>query len=153
MKKFNYAFIAFVVGICVYVGITAMGYPEKPLSVGYGPGFYPLILVGLILALCLVLLLQTIFSKKVEEEQVKSMDWATLRKPALFLGIMILFTVLLKVVGLWLDIFIFLFCAMTVMELPPKKAILPATITSTVVYLIFAVLLKVPFPAGVIFGG
>ena len=154
MKKFNYIFLTFVVSICAYVGITASGYPKQDLSVGYGPGFYPLLLIALILFLCAILLLQTIFGKKVATETVKSMDWnTTLKKPTIFLGIMIMFTILLRIVGLWIDVFLFLVSAMLMMELSIKKAVLPAAITATVIYVIFVVMLKVPFPSGILFGG
>ena len=151
MKKYNYCFIALVAAFCVYVGVTAWSFPKHDISRGYGPGFYPILLVAVILLLCVILLIQTFRKKPEEDEKIEGLDWQTLKNPVLFFACVLGFAMLLRFVGLWIDAFLFLMASTLIMKAKFSRALMVSAISSTVVYWVFTTLLRVPFPKGVIF--
>jgi putative tricarboxylic transport membrane protein len=152
MKKYNYVFIVVMVAVCGYVILTAASFPTRTLKEGYGPGLMPMLSAGIILFLCLILLIQTILTKPEKEEKITGLDWKTLRNPVLFIVSMILFMVLLKYIGLLLDTFVFMMLTTWIMKVKIQKALVVSLIASAVIYVGFGVLLKVPFPAGILLG-
>ena len=81
-KTFDLLFVAAVVVLSLYVGITAFRYPQTGIEQGYGPGIYPLIIAGTIFVLAMVLLVTTIRNKN--EQRVRDIDIVSLKKPAAF---------------------------------------------------------------------
>jgi putative tricarboxylic transport membrane protein len=152
MKKSNFAFIAVILAIISYVGYTALGYPKAGVESGFGSGIYPLVLVAVIFVLCMVLLFMTIYSKKIAEQTV-DFRWETLQTPLILTIAILVFALLLERIGFLLDGFFLLFVALKAMKASWKATIITTFVAGSVIYSIFALLLKIPLPTGTIWGG
>lgn len=153
MKKFNLIFSAAMVVLCVLVILESRTFPEHSLAEGFGAGFYPIIVAIVIIGLCLVLVIQTLVGKSGAAEAIKGLDWKSLWRPLFYVVCMALFAVLLQYLGLLIDSFLFVTATMLSMKVKVWQALLLAAATAVVMYVGFDILLNVPFPAGVLFGG
>ena len=148
-KTFDYLFVAIVVVLSLYVGITAFRYPQTGIEQGYGPGIYPLIIAGTIFLLAMVLLVTTIRSKN--EQRVKDIDIVSLKKPAAFWALLFLFCISLKTLGVLLSGFLYLFIsARFLFNVKWYHALIAAVIVPLIIWAAFAVAMRVPLPTGTV---
>ncbi len=73
--------------------------------------------------------------------------------PAIFFGMLILYTLLLNLIGFIADTAIFLFGGMMVLKGKLLKSLIISVLFTLTIYFLFGYLLKVRLPVGLIFGG
>jgi putative tricarboxylic transport membrane protein len=148
-KAFDYAFVAAMVALSCYVGITALRYPQADIEEGYGPGIYPLILA---IAIFLLAMLQLVFTiLKNDNEKIKDFSLASLKNPAAFWGLLLLYCVSLKTLGILLSSFLFLLISSKFLfRVKWVSALATAVVAPLVVWAVFEVGMKVPLPFGTI---
>lgn len=56
MNKAGVIFVSSCIGVALFFGITALGFPGKDSFNTPGPGYFPLVICSIIIVLCLVLL-------------------------------------------------------------------------------------------------
>lgn len=86
------------------------------------------------------------------EEEPKSV-LSQFKFPAIFFGMLILYTLLLDIIGFIADTAIFLFVGMMVLKGKLLKSIIISILFTLTIYFLFGFLLKVRLPVGLIFGG
>ena len=148
-KAFDFVFIGAMMALSLYVGITAARYPRADISEGFGPGIYPILLVVIIFLLAVLLLVITI--RKNDTAKVEGFDLASLKNPAAFWGLLALFCLAMKPLGLLLSSFLYL--AITtrfLFRVNWRNVLLTSVIVPAVVWAVFVLAVKVPFPAGTV---
>jgi putative tricarboxylic transport membrane protein len=148
-KTFDFIFVAALTALSLYVGITAYRYPKTGIDQGYGPGIYPLILAVVIFLLAMVLLVTAI--RRQDDERIKDLDLASLKKPAVFWVVLLLFCVSLKTLGVLLSGFLYLLIsARFLFRVKWLHALITAVVVPLVIWVTFAVAMRVPLPTGTI---
>lgn len=150
MKKFTLIFSGIMIAIGVGAIIEASRYKKYPLSQGFGAGFFPIILGGVIIGLSVILIIQTLVKK--DDEKISGLNWESLWRPLVFVICMAGFALLLKPLGLLLNSFWFVAVTMITMGAKWWKSLIIAAVTAAVIYVGFDVLLGVPFPEGILGG-
>jgi putative tricarboxylic transport membrane protein len=113
-------------------------------------GFFPKILVGLLLLLSLACLAQTLRDKAIEQRAEKIPTEGWLRIGAT-LATLIGFALVLEWLGFLLSTFFLMVLLLRAIEAPKwSKVIVVALVTALISYGLFAWLLGVPLPAGVL---
>jgi len=113
-------------------------------------GFFPKALVTLLLLLSLVLLVQALGQKEIERSSVKiaADGW---NRIAATLATLIGFALVLEWLGFLLSTFLLMILLLRAIEAPKwSKVIIVALMTALISYGLFAWLLGVPLPAGVL---
>ena len=151
MKKYDNIFLIFVLALCAYVGITAMGYPKATIESGFGPGFYPLILVSILIFLCIVQFIVTNNPKKQNDES-KRILLASIIIPVIFIISNIIFVLFFSTLGFIISAFMLLVINMRAMKLEWKKNIPISLGTTLIIYAVFSMVLRVPLPKGILRG-
>ena len=121
------------------------GFPSGFRGSGLGPAFFPILVTVVILFLVILLLFET-YNKKDKNQQV---NFNHLKVPLVLTGIIIAYATILKFVGFRISTFVFLFLSMIVLKIEIKRALLLSFIITTVIYVIFRILLKVQLPMGI----
>jgi len=148
-KTYDYIFVAVMIALSLYVGITAYNYPRRDIVEGFGPGIYPMLIAAAIFILAIIQLVITIRSK--DNEKIPGLDLASLKMPAAFWGLLVLFCILLKTLGLLLDSFLYLLVTSRFLfKVKWRNAIITAVVVPIVLWLAFVYFMKVPFPRGTI---
>ncbi len=133
-------------------------YPKKAeVTPVINPGFYPQLLALLLAGLSIALFIQALIQgKKQVEEEPEEPVWGTKKGLFLFLftiGILILYPFLLEFLGFAVANFIFIFFLIIALTEQAKQKILPilalTLILTGVMYLVFTVVLSIPFPRGI----
>ena len=149
MKKADLIFAAVIFALCVYVGYVALGYPSDVAGNGYGAGVYPLILVGLIILSCLALILTTVFSK-INADQHVDFSWESIRRPFLMTAFILIFALSLRTLGFLPSAMLLVFAASRIMKSSWKTTVVTSVAASVIVYYLFAGLLRMPLPSGML---
>jgi hypothetical protein len=148
-KTYDYIFVAVMIALSLYVGITAYHFPRADIEEGFGPGIYPMIIAAAIFILAIIQLIITLKSK--DNEKIKGLDLVSLKMPAAFWGLLLLFCLLLKTLGLFLDSFLYiLVTSRFLFKVKWKNAIITAVIVPLILWAAFDYGMKVPFPEGAI---
>lgn len=108
-----------------------------------GPGFLPLVMAFLLIALSLFILAKGLFR---QESFLRRIPW---ERPALVIASIFFFGLLLDLVGFLLATFILMFLLFGLLMRAKSKwpmIFLYAAVTALVAWLVFAVSLGVPFP-------
>lgn len=132
----------FLVAMTVMTGLMLPEAIKLPRDAQYtiGPGFMPIIMIGLIMFCCIALLILD-FVKKNDAKVKKE---AYVRLLAYILGTALLVFCMEKV-GIALSVFVYLFCMSKFVEKHDwVSSLKTALITTIVIYLIFHTWLKVP---------
>lgn len=132
----------FLVAMTVMTGLMLPEAIKLPRDAQYtiGPGFMPIIMIGLIMFCCVALLILD-FAKKNDAKVKKD---AYVRLLAYILGTALLVFCMEKV-GIALSVFVYLFCMSKFVEKHDwVSSLKTALITTIVIYLIFHTWLKVP---------
>ncbi|MCK4750291.1 MAG: tripartite tricarboxylate transporter TctB family protein [Bacteroidales bacterium] len=131
-------------------------YPVKESgSIVLNPGFYPQLL-GIILAVLSVILFLSSLKRENQNDH-KQEIWKTKKSVFLFLltlGLLVLYPFIMNYFGFATAAFIFLFTLITALTENAKSRILPILGVSLgltiVMYLVFHVFLRIPFPTGIL---
>lgn len=121
---------------------------------GYGPGFYPRVLT-----IVLFILLAALFweewtkRKKGDRQETESTPKGSFKYPAIFLGLMVIYALILDIVGFIIDTTLFLFVGMMILRAKPIKALIVSILVAIALYYTFGVLLLVQLPKGYLLGG
>ena len=113
-------------------------------------GFFPKLLVGLLLLLSLFCLAQTLRDKRIERptEKVPAEGWFRIGAT---LATLVGFALVLEWLGFLLSTFFLMVLLLRAIEAPKwSKVIVVALVTAAVSYGVFSWLLGVPLPAGVL---
>ncbi|MGN1376989.1 MAG: tripartite tricarboxylate transporter TctB family protein [Dorea sp.] len=152
-KKINYIIIAIFLVLAGVVGFLMKDYPWSGITQGFGPAFYPTVLLVILLVLLLILFIQTLTNKGMEEEEKKLPELKQLKRPALLLLCMILYAILMPYLGFVITGILYLFVTMRILRADMKKSIICSVAMVVIVYLLFRYAFKVPLPMGMILGG
>jgi putative tricarboxylic transport membrane protein len=148
-KAFDFVFVGAMMALSLYVGITANRYPKADITEGFGPGIYPILLAGVIFLLSVILLVITI--RKKGNEKVEGFDLASLKRPVAFWGLLLLYCLAMKPLGLLLSSFLYL--AITtrfLFRVRWRTVILTSVLVPAVVWAVFVLAVNVPFPTGTV---
>jgi putative tricarboxylic transport membrane protein len=149
MKRAN---LAAAIGMLLLAGFIL--FESRALSFGNfrmpHTGFYPKILVGLLLLLSLSCLVQTLRGAETKRpaEKIPAEGWFRIGAT---LATLVGFALLLEWLGFLLSTFLLMVLLLRAIEAPKwSKVIVVALVTAAVSYGIFSWLLGVPLPAGVL---
>ena len=160
MRKNNFILIGCLAGFIGLVFFFMRGLPYGEHTVGYGPAFYPTLLLGLLGLLTLVLLLQTLKSpkdvkeEKKEDEQKKAFGIfdVSFRNFGFFLVLFLFYAITLNITGFIINSLLFLFIAMKYLKASLKQAVFVSVIVVAVIFVMFRIVLRVPLPSGILEG-
>ncbi|MGI6084773.1 MAG: tripartite tricarboxylate transporter TctB family protein [Acetivibrionales bacterium] len=146
-------------------------------EIGYGAGYYPRMLTIVLIVLTALLFIEDRVKERknqkaseisvsaedsrseeiepysettVSSEDEQQFSWSNLKYPAIFLGMMVLYTALLNTLGFIVDTILFLVSGMMVLKGKLHYAIIISVLFTLVIYFLFANLLKVQLPTGII---
>ena len=147
MKKISLAITFMFMAASAGVFFIAMTYPEGT-SGAMGPGFFPMIIAGIVFFLC-VLLLNSLRKQKDTNEPIFTKTTATV-----FMSLIItsVYIAVIAVLGFPLATFLYLFGLMKFFAV--KGWISPLIIsasTTVIIYVVFTMFLSVLLPRGMLF--
>ena len=149
MKRAN---LVAAIGLLLLVGFVV--FESRQLSFGTfrvpHTGFFPKILVGLLLLLSLSCLVQTLRATETERpaDKIPTEGWIRIGAT---LTTLVGFALVLEWLGFLLSTFLLMVLLLRAIEAPKwSKVIIVALATAVVSYILFAWLLGVPLPAGVL---
>ena len=141
-----------VIGLLLLVGFIS--FESRQLSFGTfrvpHTGFFPKILVGLLLLLSLTCLAQTLRAKEPDRraEKIPAEGWIRIGAT---LATLVGFALVLEWLGFLLSTFLLMVLLLRAIEAPKwSKVVIVALTTALASYILFAWLLGVPLPAGVL---
>ncbi|MDR1508597.1 MAG: tripartite tricarboxylate transporter TctB family protein [Synergistaceae bacterium] len=162
--KTSYILIATLAAFGVFVLFLMRNWKTAPYSSGYGPGFYPTVLVIVLFLLLLILFIQETFmdrkSAKSNAAATEGTDagkpeftlfWA--KYPAIMFGMMIVYSILLEKLGFIIVTFVFLVSGMFLFRGKPVMNIVLSVFFTAILYFVFGKLLLVRLPVSTFFGG
>lgn len=152
-RNINYIIIAIFLILAGAVGFLMKDYPTSDISQGFGPAFYPTILLVILLILLVILLIQTVMNKGLENDKSQLPEWKQLKRPVLILGCMILYAILMPYLGFIITGILYLFITMRILKADLIRSIIVSVAMIVIVYLLFRYAFKVPLPMGMILGG
>lgn len=152
-KKLNYIIIVIFLVLSGIVGFLMKDYPWSDITQGFGPAFYPTVLLVILLVLLLVLFVQTLMGKGMDEEEKTLPELKELKRPALILLCMIFYAILMPYLGFVITGILYLLVTMRILKADMKKSIICSVAMVLIVYLLFRYAFKVPLPIGMILGG
>ena len=140
----------YVIGISglalsIYVYVVSDAFKRVGQGLSENPAYYPRILALLLALMSCGILIGAIRKRQVVTVKVNRELLINIGK---FLGILILYIVILKSVGFILSTTLFSFSMIWFLGSTRKQAAIYALPISLVVYFVFAYLLKVPLPKG-----
>jgi putative tricarboxylic transport membrane protein len=163
--KTSYILIATLAAFGVLVLFLMRNWKTADYSSGYGPGFYPTVLVIVLFLLLVILFIQETLldrnSRRSNAAATEGTDAAGKREftlswakyPAILFGMMIVYSILLEKLGFIIDTFAFLACGMFLLKGKPTLNIALSALFTAILYFVFGKLLLVRLPAGIFFGG
>ena len=132
-------FLVLMAAIAAFMMPEAMGLPRDS-QYTIGPGFLPLIMLGLTIVCCVILLLLDL-----REKSSATVKKESIPKMVLYILATGLLIFCMEHVGIVLSVAVYIFCITFFVEKhPPLTAAKVAIITSALIYGIFHVWLKVP---------
>jgi hypothetical protein len=154
LRKANLIFVAAILALSVYAGVTAMSlrFVSTPGANGEDPRFYPLLLVIIMVIVSVILLTVTLTSSTISAESV-NFNWLTIKNPLILMVSVGVFGVLLKYTGFLPAAYLLLFTALKTMKTKTKTAIITTLGVGTVIFVLFTYVLKVPLPTGTLWEG
>lgn len=152
-KKINYIIITIFLVFGGIVWFLMKDFPSKGLEEGFGPAFYPKLLLGVLLILLVILLVQTLSNKGMEEEEIKLPELGQLKRPVLILLCMCGYALLMPYLGFIITGILYLFVTMRILNANLVRSIIVSVAMIIIVYLLFRYAFKVPLPLGMIIGG
>ncbi|MET3506461.1 tripartite tricarboxylate transporter TctB family protein [Halalkalibacter oceani] len=143
----NFIFIAIVVTISLLVLVTTKSFPMGDYTVGFGPGFFPVITAMIMLGLSLLLIIQTIRTK---DKSLFNMNMKALKFPAILVGLLIIYSIMLEYVGFFLSTVMILTVTMIAFKTRLVKSLIISVVITALLYVGFKLVLKVPLPEGIV---
>ena len=147
MKRISIAITFFFIALSVLIICLSLTYPSKS-SGAMGPGFFPMIIAGITLLLCILLLINI----RKDEAAPIGLSSKTLSTIFLSLIITIVYVVMISILGFPLATFLYLIGIMKFYG--AKGFVVPLVISVCVTGLIhgvFTMFLSVILPQGIIF--
>lgn len=146
--------------LALLIFYTSREWPVYDYNSGYGPGFYPRMLAIVLIVLSMLLVIdETVKAAKarrmadssaeLSDERIIKID--ELKYPLIFLGLMAVYILLLNVLGFILDTILFLIAGTQILKGKLLTSIIISLVFSFAIYFIFANLLRVNLPTGMIF--
>ncbi len=159
-QKTSYIIAVVMSLFALLIFYVSRDWPEYDVNTGYGPGFYPRMLAVVLVILSVLLVIDESIkaararkaeqaSDAAKDERILKID--ELKFPLIFMGLMAAYTLLLNVLGFILDTIIFLFAGTQILKGKLVTSIIISAVFSFAIYFIFANLLRVNLPTGMIF--
>jgi len=150
------------VSLFAFSGLLIIGSGQMPTrknsSMILSTGFYPRLLAILLAVLSVIMVLESIQKSRKQGDKQATPYWKDLHAFLYFLlviGLLVLYPLGMRLVGFALTSFIFLSSLVWVLTEKPKRklwVILSVSLGITViVYVVFKLILKIPFPMGILF--
>ncbi len=143
MKKYNYVFMACVSLLCAFILYLVMQFPRRVMRAAYGPAFFPIVLVGII-----VFLLFLLFLENRKTDPAIRIDFSDSKMPAIMMGLVGLFALGFQYVGFIASSLGFLLASMFMLKTKPVSGLVASILVVGFIYTVFRVVLKVPLPVG-----
>lgn len=142
----------YIVGISglvlsLYVYLESKSFEQIGEGLSENPAYYPRILSLLLAVMSLGLLIGTF--RKRSKIQVR-FNWELLRNLGKFMGVLVIYIIILKPVGFIIGTAAFVFGMIWLLGGTKKQAVIYALPISLFVYLLFSFVLKVPLPKGIL---
>ena len=150
MKRYNLIFSIILIVIVVLIYQWSINFPENTPGSGLGPGFFPRILIIMMLFISIYLIATSIIKKKKEKSVSVGFNVNKLKKPILIVCLTILYTITLNYLGFLLDTIIYLIITSILFGNKYLQSLLFSIIFTFLVYLIFKKMLRVPLPPGIL---
>ena len=147
MKKLSITITLFFIGIAVAVFFIASTYPGSSGG-AMGPGFFPMIIAGIVFFLCVLLL----FSLRKQKDEGPAFFTKTTAVVFLSLVITAVYIAAIAFLGFPLATFLYLFGLMKFFSV--KGWIFPLVLsasTTGIIYAVFTMFLSVRLPRGIFF--
>lgn len=153
MKKGNIIASILVIALGIYVIITCMGYPKaEAYGTGVpGPGLWPGVVAGCMVAAGLALLIKSLRMKPEEDTPIAMWTDGT-KRVYITMAILVAYVAILGVVGFILStiVMLFIFIQWFSKTKPVVTAVI-SVVTTMVIYCIFRFLLEVPVDFGLFY--
>ncbi len=143
-----------VVGILisVYVIVTAAGFPPNQSAVDPGAAYFPTLIAGLVIILCVVLIVRSLMGKGADINETVPVT-SGLKRACLGVALFVAYCALFKPLGFVLDTILLCFLGMLLLQNRKYiQMIVISVVTSVAIYVIFADFLGAKLPAGVLEG-
>ena len=150
MRLYNLVFSFVLIGISLMTMVWSRDFPGGFRGSGLSPKFFPQLIVIFILFLTTFVLIGTIRDTKRE-----SIDFTInkLTLPLILIAMITVYVILIQPLGILIDTIVFLFLSMIILKTNKKIALLLSVFVTAIVYLIFKLILHIPLPQGMLFGG
>lgn len=159
-RKSTYILICLLLAGSLIVLSLMRGWESVGYTMGYGPGFYPKVLLSVLFILLVLLFLTEGLPRKKKEEPVSTgseseriFDVQRMKTPALFAGMLISYILLWDVLGFIVDTALFSFGGMVYLKGKLWISAIISVCFALMIYFIFSKLLYVNLPIGMILGG
>jgi putative tricarboxylic transport membrane protein len=147
MKKISLFITLFFMALSILFFFIARRYPPGAGGTT-GPGFFPMILSGIVFLLAVLLLL------KIRKESGEPVHLFSKKNATVFLSLLItvLYVVLMSVVGFPIATLLYLFGLMMFFQVKSWKILIGVPfLTTAILYGVFTRFLSVQFPRGILF--
>jgi uncharacterized membrane protein len=147
MKKISLFITFFFMAVSTAFFFIALRYPPG-VSGTTGPGFFPMILSGIVFLLAVLLFLN------IRKESGEPVHLFSKKNATVFLGLFItvLYVVLMSIVGFPIATLVYLFGLMMFFQVKSWKILIAVPVlTTAILYGVFTRLLSVQFPRGILF--
>ena len=155
MKKYNIAVSVILILMSAGILFLAKDYGDAVDGTAMGAGVWPSLLAVVLIILCVVLILQSLFKKQaMEGDDATAPQFRTpgMKRVCIMALIMVVFCILLKLLGFYPAI-VFLMPAVMVLlgerSIPMMAALTAGTLIF--VHIVFVVLIGLKLPSGVLF--
>ena len=155
MRKNNFILLGCLVVFICLTFFFLRGVPFGKPSSGYGPAFYPVLLLGLLVFLMLILFIQTLRLPKDTEEKTAKLSIfsdVSYRNAGFFLLLFFIYTLTIRTIGFLINSFLFLTIAMMFLKTKWKQAVLISAVVVGILYCMFKIILRVRLPSGLLRG-
>jgi len=144
--KVDILFSLILILICLLLYINTSTFPVYFKKVGYGPGFYPNILLISLILFSTILIIQSLLHLHKGYKEEKSVFLTIKNYKPLFILIIVYFIYILFLskLGFFVSSLLFLVISMFFLKLNFYKSILIALLLVSVIYYVFTGILKVP---------
>ena len=149
MRKANFIFLIVILllGVCIWVMTGKFAHIGG--EGGFGPAFY----IKFLLIFLLVLIAIQFYRTIKEKEEQGNFELKTLKTPAITVGILVIYILLLNLIGFLIASLIFVFVCMRVFHAKLLSSIVVTVSVVFFTYGLFRYVFRVLLPVGTIFGG
>ena len=136
--------------VATFMLVQSFSFPSlMGVAYGFGPAIYPRLVTGGIL-LCGVISIIQVLREKGEDTRI-DLKWENLKRPALLLGMGLVYVIVLQKLGFLITNTGFLIVTLLAYKNSKAVAVMIAVGATAVIFGLFKMFLSVPLPPGLLF--